>query len=119
MHPVPASKQSANQRVGGKQPVLLVVYVPQINLQLQAVYTGHSLQLQAVYTGHSLQLQAISTAQNLQLQTTSTTHILQLIRTSFKQQSVIQVWSLRNMPGSAVRRVSRHQSPELPNMSYH
>ena len=58
-------------------------YLPQNNLQLQAVYTGHSLQLQA-----------ISTAQNLQLQATFATHNLQLIRTSFKQQSVIQVWSL-------------------------
>jgi hypothetical protein len=35
---------------------LLVAYLPQNNLQLQAVYTGHNLQLQVTYTGHSLQL---------------------------------------------------------------
>jgi len=63
------------KRSNSKRPLrqaLLVAYLPQ----------------------NTLQLKAISIAQNLQLQAAFTTHNLQLIRTSFKQQSVVQVWSL-------------------------
>ena len=84
------------------------------SLQLQAVSRAHSLQLQAVSRAHSLQLQAVSRAHSLQLQAVCRAHNLQFIRMSFKQQSVIQVWSVYEIfQGQLCGMLTRHQIREF------